>query len=129
MSILKITLTEDMLKLISNIHYGEVPELEDNSKKTVVYGIDFNSLYGGTTFEDIAYILGRYDEHIPGTEENPLGADFPKEFKDYMWDMHVYIVDHIGEIEELVHWFVNKGGLTPGTYKCKNYERIWEKEN
>lgn len=127
MSVLKITLTEDMLKLISNIHYGEVPQL-DSSRHTVAYGIDFNSLYGGSTLEDVAYIIGRYDEHIPGTEEDALGADFPKELKDYMFDMHVYIVDHIQDIEELVHWFSNKGGLKPGTYKCKSNERIWERE-
>jgi len=127
MSVLKITLTEDMLKLISNIHYGEVPQL-DSSRHTVAYGIDFNSLYGGSTLEDVAYIIGRYDEHIPGTEEDALGADFPKELKDYMFNMHVYIVDHIQDIEELVHWFSNKGGLKPGTYKCKNHERIWERE-
>ena len=53
MSVLKITLTEDMLKLISNIHYGEVPQL-DSSRHTVAYGIDFNSLYGGSTLEDVA---------------------------------------------------------------------------
>lgn len=127
MSVLKITLTEDMLKLISNIHYGEVPQL-DSSRHTVAYGIDFNSLYGGSTLEDVAYIIGRYDEHIPGTEEDALGADFPKDLKDYMFNMHVYIVDHIQDIEELVHWFSNKGGLKPGTYKCKSHERIWERE-
>lgn len=128
MSILKITLTEDMLKLISNIHYGEVPQL-DSKRSTIAYGIDFNALYGGSTLEDVAYILGRYDEHIPGTENDFLGADFPKELKDYMLEMHMYIVDHIQDIEELVHWFSNKGGLTPGTYKCKSNERLWEKED
>ena len=127
MSILKITLTEDMLKLISNIHYGEVPQL-DSKRNTLAYGIDFNSLYGGSTLEDVAYILGRYDEHIPGTENNFLGADFPKGLKDYMLEMHMYIVDHIQDIEELVHWFSNKGGLQPGTYKCKSNERLWERE-
>lgn len=125
----KITLTDDMLKLISNIHYGEVPSLEDNdTRKNITYGIDFNSIYGGSTFEDIAYILGRYDEHIEGTEDNYTGADFPEELKSYMWEMHTYIIDHIQDIEELVHWFANKGGLTAGTYKCKSNERIWIKE-
>lgn len=127
MAIIKITLTEDMLKLISNIHYGEVPQLDSN-RKTVAYGIDFNSLYGGSTLEDVAYILGRYNEHIPGTEEDFLGADFPKEAKEYMLGLHMYIVDHIVDIEELVHWFANKGGLKPGTYKCKSNERLWERE-
>ena len=126
----RLTLTEDMLKLISNIHYGEAIDLDDcENKQTVVYGIDFNSIYGGdSTFETIAYILGRYDEHIEGTETDPMGADFVDDFKNYMSDMHNYIVDHIADIEDLLHWFSNKGGLTPGTYKCGN-ACIWEKEN
>ena len=120
----KITLTEDMLKLISNIQYGEAPMLDEkDTRQSIMYGIDFNALYGGSTFEDVAIILGLYDKRIPGTEEEPLGAKFPKEIEDYMWNIHTNIVDHIEEIEQLVHWFSNKGGLKPGNYGFKG---IWE---
>jgi len=129
MAILKVTLTEDMLKLISNIHFGTLPEpLEDNDTREVVtYGIDYSEFYGeGFLFERIALILGKYHEYIPGTEEDPDGAKYSKEFTDYMWEIHSYIQENIDCIEEIVHQFCAKGGLLPGTYSCKSNERIWK---
>jgi hypothetical protein len=43
-----------------------------------------------------------------------------------MWETHSYIVEHIRDIEDLVHQFVNKGGLKPGKYVSKSNERIWK---
>jgi len=132
MVVLKISLTEDMLKLISNIRFQEVPQAlqDDDEREMVTYGVDYGSLYGGNfVFEDISFILGRYDEHIPGTEEDALGAKFPKEFEDYMWEMHSYILEHIDCIEELVHQFCNKGGLQPGVYVAKPNEHIWKRKD
>ena len=118
----KLELTEDILTLISNIHFVDYGE-SDGEK----YFMDINGLYGGSyVFEDISYLLGRYDEHLPGTEEDPLGPQFPKEFEDYMWNIHSFIVDNLDSVEELVHWFSNKGGLTPGTYK-KGNDGIWKR--
>lgn len=127
MAVLTLTLTEDMLKLISQVRFQEFPSESDFENKTLVScGIDFDSLYGGSfVFEDISYILGIWDKHIPGTENEALGPRFPQEIEDYMWTTHTYIVEHMQDIEELVHQFVNKGGLVPGTYTCKSYERIW----
>ena len=128
MATIKITLTKDMLSLISNIHFNKLPDVTTEKKQELNWGIDFFSLYGGSyALEDIAYIIGRYDEHIKGTEEDPMGPRFPKELEDYMWEMHSYIVNNIEYIESLVHWYSNKGGLTEGTYKCKDYEKIWSK--
>jgi len=126
-----IELTDDILKLISFIHFQEVPESphDEDERQQINYAIDFNSLYGGTyVFEDIAMILGRFDERIEGTDEDPLGAQFPKEFEDYMWEIHTYIVDHIEEIEELVHQFCNRGGLTAGTYVSKYGTHVWKRK-
>ena len=128
MATVKIKLTKDILSLISNIHFQELPDINSTKKESLTWGIDFFSLYGGSfVLEDISYILGRYDEHIKGTEENPLGPSFPEEFENYMWEIHGYIVENIKYIENLVHWYCNKGGLQVGTYKCKDYEMIWEK--
>ena len=44
-----------------------------------------------------------------------------------MLEIHEYVVSNIGHIENLVHWYSNKGGLTEGTYKCKDYEMLWSK--
>ena len=130
MAVLKVTLTEDMLKLITWIRFNEFPKNEDfETKQKVNVGIDFGSLYGGSfVFEDVSYILGLYDKHIEGTEFNPMGPEFPKDVEDYMWETHSYIVEHMKDIEDLVHQFVMKGGLVPGTYACKSNERIWELE-
>ena len=129
MATVKLTLTKDMLALISNIHFTKLPII-DPEKKYVNWGIDFNSIYGGSyLLEDIAHILGRYDEHISGTEESAMGPEFPPEVEEYMLDLHVKILNNLHYIEDLVHQFSNKGGLSEGTYKCKDYERIWSKIN
>ena len=128
MAIVKIKLTKDILTLITNIHFEKVPDLKSTDKYPLTWGINFFSLQGGSfVFEDIAYIIGKYDEHIPGTEENPLGPQFPKELEDYMWEIHSYIVDNIEYIEDLVHYYCNKGGLQEGVYKCKSNEKAWTK--
>jgi len=127
MAIVKIKMTKDILALITNIHFEELPDINEK-RHPLTWGIDFYSLYGGSfVFEDIAYILGRYDEHIKGTEENPLGPQFPKEFEDYMWEIHSYIVNNIEYIEDLIHYYCNKGGLTEGVYKCHSNVKDWEK--
>jgi len=132
MALIEVTLTEDMLKLVSNIHFGTLPEpLEDDDKReNVVYGIDYNAFYGeGFLFENIALILGKYFEYIPGTEEDPDGAKYTEEFTDYMWELHSYIQNNIDYIEELVHQFCAEGGLVPGTYTCKSHNHIWKLKN
>ena len=132
MAIKKIELSEDALKLISNITFESAPEplmvgYEAERREQINYYIDLNSLYGGSyVFEDIAFILGRENEMIPGTEENPLGGEFPEEFENYMWNLHTYIVDNLEYIEQMVHQFCIKGGLKPGKYECKSNVGIWE---
>ena len=117
----KLTLTEDILKLISNIHFTEYGD--SNLDK---YYIDLHGLYGGSyVFEDISYILGKFDEHIEGTENDPMGPRFSQELEDYMWEIHSYVLDNLGDIEDLVHFFCAKGGLKPGTYKRGN-DSLWK---
>lgn len=131
MAKISLTLTKDMLSLISNIRFVQYePIKEEDVRHEVYYGIDLNSLYGGNyLFEDISYILGIYDKHIDGTEENAEGPDFPNDVKDYMWGLHTTILDNLQNIEELVHQYSFKGGLTEGTYTCKSNEHIWIKKS
>jgi len=131
MALKKIELTEDLLKLISNIHFQDVPTPpeDDDTRETITYGIDYNSLFGGNFLcEDVSMILGRYDERIEGTEENPLGVQFPIETENYFWELYTTIIENIEPIEELVHQFSNKGGLVPGVYVSKGYDHIWRKQ-
>lgn len=130
MAVLTVTFTDDILKLVSHINFTAFPADRNawENQEKLTWGIDFNSLYGGSyVFEDVSRIIGLYDKHIEGTEDDPFGVQFPKELEDYMWEIHRYVVDHIQDIEDLVHQFVNRGGLVPGTYKAKSNERIWEK--
>lgn len=142
MAFKKITLNEDHLRLISNFRFGEISDwnsvgilTDEGDVKTdfvegKTYGLDLNNLYGGSyLLEDISYLIGKYDEHIEGTEEDPEGVDFPEETKEYMVGLHTYIIENIEDIEALVHQFTFKGGLTPGTYRSKNNTEIWERVN
>ena len=92
------------------------------------WGIDQWNMYGGTfILEDIALVLGKFDQAVPGTEESPLGRQFPKELEDYMWSLHGYICDNMEYIMSLIFQYAFDGGLTPGTYKCIDNLKIWEK--
>lgn len=127
MAVLSVTLTDDMIKLISRFNFEKFPVKDSwENNKSLTWGIDINSLYGGSfVFEDISYILGKYDEHIEGTEFDALGPQFPKELEDYMWEIHSYILEHLQDVEEIIHQFC-RVGVKAGTYKCKSNERIWE---
>ncbi len=127
MAIVKINLTKDLLSLITNFHYTKVPDMR-SEKHPMTWGLDMYSLYGGNfLYEDISHILGRYDEHIEGTEDDIMGPRFSKEFEDYMWGLHSYIMSNIEYIEDLVHYYSNKGGLQEGTYKCHSNAKDWVK--
>lgn len=125
---IKLTLTDEHLALISNLRMSKLPDNVE-TLEIAKLGFDLNSLYGGSfVLEDISYILGCYDKHIEGTEEKAMGPEFPKELTDHMFKLHYDIMDNIENIEELVHYYSNKGGLTPGTYVCNEWEHIWSKK-
>lgn len=129
MGVLKLNLTEDVLCLVSNIRFKQLPKLEENdSREHVGYEIDLASIYGGDfLFEDMALILGLMDKAIPDTLEDADGPKFDFETENKMLELHTFILDNLDNIEEIVHQFILKGGVTPGTYKCKDYQHIWEK--
>ena len=144
----RITLTEDHLKLISAIKFDEFDMsktvvttiLEDGKKETVTreiekgrdryaWGVDQWNLFGGSdVIEDVAMIVGEWENRIPGTENQPLGARFPEDIESRLWDLYQYIWTNLVYIESLVHYFCNKGGLVPGTYKCVDTRMDWIKE-
>lgn len=129
MAIKRIVLTQDILNVISGLKFERFTFNKNDANEHFGWGIDSYGMYGGTyPLEDISILIGRYEEHIPGTEEDPMGVQFPEELSQYMWEIHDYIVENLEYIENLIHTFINKGGLTPGTYKCKNNEMNWIKE-
>lgn len=120
MAKITLNLTEDHLRLIKNIQFHKL--------NNDYIGIDPNSVYGGTfVMEDVALCIGKFDQYIKGTEEDYDGRKYPQELEDYMWELHSYIWDNLEYIESLVHQFITEGGLTPGKYVCKDYEKYWKK--
>lgn len=130
MAIKKLTLTEDHIALIQNIKF-EAFDFGDNLKdKHYGWGIDQYSLFGGTyAMEDIALILGKFDQYIKGTEDNPMGREYPKELEDYWWGLYDYIYSNMEYVISLVFWSIRNGGLEPGTYVCIDTIKEWKKED
>lgn len=116
-----VNLTEDHLKLIRNLN---VQALTDET-----VGIVKDNLYGGTyKYEQMALILGLTDKAVPGTEEDmETGTLYEKEAQLYMLELDKYINENLLNIEEILHQFCLKGGLTVGKYVCKDYQHIWHR--
>lgn len=116
-----VNLTEDHLKLIRNLN---VQTLTDET-----VGIAKDNLYGGTyKYEQMALILGLTDKAVPGTEEDmENGTLYEKEAQLYMVELDKYINENLLNIEEILHQFCLKGGLTVGKYVCKDYQHIWHR--
>ena len=134
--IIKLNLTEDHLKLIpiffiKNEQISELPDLYNKEAEPMKHDscrIDKDHMYclGSHLLEDISIALGLRDKGIDNTKESADGLAFDDDTEAYMLDVHKYIVDNLYYIETLIHQFVVKGGLKPGTYKAKDNELIWE---
>lgn len=123
-----LVITEDMLLLIKNIKFEPfVFESTEKENGRFGWGIDQYSLFGGSyVMEDIALILGKFDEYIKGTEENPMGRQYPEELEKHMWDLYEYIYTNMTDIIRLVFQFSNEGGLSEGIYRLNDND-LWEK--
>lgn len=123
-----IKLTNEHLKLIESIKFESFVFDSDSKNGRIGWGIDQYSLFGGTyAMEDIALILGKWNEYIPGTENDAMGRKYPQELENHMWDLYDSIWRNIEDIMKLVLYFSNKGGLTPGEYKFDYENNVWEK--
>ena len=119
----KITLTEDHLKLIPMFF---IQEFDDN-----IVGVTREQMFslGSHLLEDMAHILGLMDKAIPNTKNDPQGAAFYSETEKYMLGIFDYINENLFYIESIIHQFVCVGGIGVGTYKCKEEDLIWTKED
>ena len=118
----KITLTEDHIKLIPFLF------VHDMEEDTIV-GINKGQMFclGSHLLEDMAMVLGLMDKALPHTVGDPDGRAFDDETEEYMLKLYDYLSSNLYWIEQLIHQFVIKGGITPGTYKCLTTDCIWEK--
>lgn len=117
--ILKLEINEDIIKLIKNFNFERISDKH--------YGLDTYSLFGGTyLLEQMSLILGYQDKIIPETIESPMGVRFEKEYEDKMYEYDSFILDNLVFIEEILHQFVDKGGIKPGIYTAPSHNRIWQ---
>lgn len=115
---------EGLAKEIAPIRVTNIQDLGDN-----LYGIDNYNLWGGTyIYEDMAYILGKMDKVVKGTEEDPDGPKFEEETAKYLEELASFIIENLSNIEEILHQFCTEGIHTGVTYVCKPNEHIWSKE-
>lgn len=100
---------------------------EDRDK---YYGFDTYELFGGMKpYEFLAFILGRQNEIIPGTEEDYDGPKFPPDVVEEFDGIMGYIYDRLVDIEDLIHQRCDCGGIQAGVkYVALDHERIWRTE-
>lgn len=119
----RINLTKDALSLASAIRVRELG-VPNGTYGTIVAGIESTSVYGGSDLlEDVSMAIGRYEERNKDTDENPSGIRFDESLEDEMFDLHRFVMDNIETIENLIHYWSNKGGLTPGTYNVVTLQK------
>lgn len=124
-----ITLTEEHIRLIEEIKFdGFVFNGEENNRNgDYGWGINEYGPWGGPyPIEDIARILGHWNDYIKGTEENPLGRRYPEELEE---QFKKYYYDIVGNMEYILDLaFKNlRNGLQPGTYSCNPRYKDWVK--
>lgn len=101
----------------------EIHGLEPQSR--FGWGCDQWSLFGGTyLLEDMAMILGYFDQALENTENLATGRRFPEALEEEMYSLYDYICENMEDIFNLVLAFTGKGGLVPGTYVLTDY--VWK---
>ena len=87
------------------------------------WGVDQWSLFGGTyVLEDVAMILGYFDQAIENSETLAGGRRFPEELEEKMYTLYEYICDNLEDILVLTFTFASKVDL--GTYEYVDYKWI-----
>lgn len=117
----KLVLTEEHLKLIPMFFIQEFNDNEIGITKEQLFNL------GSHLLEDMAFILGLTDKAIPNTKNDADGMAFDDETEKHMIELFEYVKENLFYIESLIHQFACRGGITVGTYKCKEEELIWEK--
>lgn len=117
---LSIVFTDDIIKFVKLL---KVEKFSDSK-----IGYDLYGLYPEShLFDFMAMVLGLEGHRIPGTEENPMGAEYDEEAMKKMTDIDSYIIENLEYIEEILHQFCDVG-IKVGKYTCLAYQRIWEYE-
>lgn len=116
---LKVTLNEDLIKIIKGFYFQDF-----NTK----VGIDkFDAFGGSNIWEDMGRILDVMDKVRPETLEDYDGAKFEEETMDKLRNYAEFLDENILYIEEILHQHCDVG-LKVGTYTCIDSNRLWKFE-
>lgn len=128
MALKKLKVTEDHIKLLQAVKFEEFVFDETSRNGRIGWGIDQYSPWGGNfPIEDIALILGHWEDAIHGTENDYDGRKFPEEMHNHFFDLYEDITENFKLYLNLLVFMTDKGGLTPGTYKCNPRIGEWTK--
>lgn len=117
---ISVVFTEDIITFVKLL---KVQRFNDNQ-----IGYDNYGLYPEShLFDFMAMVLGLQGHRIPGTEDNPLGAEYDEETTERLHNIDAYIVENLEYIEEILHQFCDVG-IKVGKYSCLAYQRIWKYE-
>jgi len=124
----KLKVTEDHIKLLQAIKFETFVFDGETRNGRIGYGIDQYAPWGGNyPIEEIALILGHWEDAIEGTEEDVDGRKFPVQLEQHFFDLYEDITENMEYYWSLLVYYVDKGGLVPGTYKCNPRVREWVK--
>lgn len=128
MALKTLTLTEDHIKLLQAIKFESFVFDGDSRNGRIGWGVDQYGPWGGNyPIEDIALILGHWGDTIPGTENDWDGRKFPDELADKFFALYGDITENFELYFKLLIFMSDKGGLTPGKYKCNPRLNNWTK--
>ena len=128
MALKKITLTEEKIKLLQAIKFESFVFDADSRNGRIGWGIDQYAPWGGNfPIEDIALILGHWEDTVPGTENDYDGRKFPVELHNHLVDLYEDITENFELYFKLLIYLSDKGGLVPGEYKCNKRLNEWTK--
>lgn len=117
---ISVVFTEDIIKFVKLL---KVERFSESKLGYNLYGLYPES----HLFDFMAMVMGLQSHRIPGTEENPLGAEYDEETTSKMHEIDAYIVENLEYIEEILHQFCDVG-IKVGKYTCIAYQRIWKYE-
>lgn len=128
MAFKKITITEDHIKLLQAIKFESFIFDGDSRNGRFAWGIDQYAPWGGNfPIEEIALILGHWDDAIPESIDDYDGRKFPTELQNKFHDLYDDVTENMEFMFSLLIYYTDKGGLTPGTYKCNPRIKEWTK--
>jgi hypothetical protein len=128
MAFKKITITEDHVKLLQAIKFESFVFDGDSRNGRIGWGIDQYAPWGGNfPIEDIALILGHWEDAIKGTENDYDGRKFPKALETRFFYLYKDITENMEYMFSLLIFYSDKGGLKPGIYKCNPRLKDWVK--